>query len=71
MVLRKEMPHDSIDEIILSYIMSSASQENYIDFLAVGNTGIDFTNHTMDTRYIGSVAGGVIRKSNLNILFFA
>jgi hypothetical protein len=51
--------------------MSSASKENYIDFLAVGNTGIDYSNHTSDSRYIGSVAGGVIRKSNLNILFFS
>ncbi len=70
MVLKKEKPHDSIDEIILNYIMSSASQDNYIDFLAVGNTGNDIKNHTGDHRYIGSVAGGVIRKSNLNILFF-
>ena len=46
MVLKKEKTHDSVDEIILNYIMSSASQENYIDFLAVGNTGIDYSNHT-------------------------
>jgi hypothetical protein len=51
--------------------MSSASQDNYIDYLAVGNTGTDIKNHQGDHRYIGSVAGGVIRKSNLNILFFA
>jgi hypothetical protein len=68
--LKKEKPHDSVDEIILKYLMSCGSAENYIDFIAIANTGVDLKNH-VDGRYIGSVAGGVIRKSNLNILFFA
>ena len=70
MALKKEKPHDSVDEIILKHLMSCGASENYIDFIAVANTGIDHKNHT-DIKYIGSVAGGVIRKSNLNILFFA
>jgi hypothetical protein len=69
--LRKEKPHDSIDEIILNYLMSCGSAENYIDFIAIANTGVNLKNHSGDSRYIGSVAGGLIRKSNLNILFFA
>jgi nucleotide-binding universal stress UspA family protein len=51
--------------------MSCAVDNNYIDFVAVGNNGADFSNHLHDKKYLGSVANGVIRKSNLNVLFFA
>jgi nucleotide-binding universal stress UspA family protein len=51
--------------------MACGADHNYIDFVAVGNHGADFSNHLDDKKYLGSVANGVIRKSNLNVLFFA
>ncbi len=69
-VLKKEKAHDSADEIIVNYLMSCSTDSNYIDFVGVGNTGTDFHNHTADKKYVGSVAGGVIRKTNLNVLFY-
>ena len=60
-----------MDQIIVDYLMASASEESYIDFVAVGNVGADFSHHSGDHRYLGSVASGVIRKSNLNVLFVA
>lgn len=47
-----------------------ASPEDYIDFVAVGNNGADFSSH-IDKRYLGSVASGVLRQANLNVLFVA
>ena len=40
--------------------MECASEEAYIDFVAVGNQGADFSSHH-DKKYLGSVANGVIR----------
>jgi len=60
-----------VDQIIVDYLMSASSEDTYIDFVAVGNQGADMTNHMDDKKYLGSVANGVIRKSNLNVIFFA
>jgi hypothetical protein len=62
---------DTVDQTIVDHLMSSATEKTYIDFVAVGNNGADFSNHLQDKKYLGSVANGVIRKSNLNVLFFA
>lgn len=64
-------PLETVDQTIVNYLMSCAEHHNYIDFVAVGNHGADFSNHLDDKKYLGSVANGVIRKSNLNVLFFA
>lgn len=50
--------------------MSSIKEDDYVDFVAVGNTGADFSAHS-DKKYLGSVANGIIRNSNLNVLFIA
>ena len=67
-----ELPHgDTVPpETIVSYLMQCATPETYIDFVAVGNQGADYTSHH-DKKYLGSVASGVIRKSKLNVLFIA
>ena len=70
MALRIENVMDTVDKTIVDYLMASACESDYIDFVAVGNNGADFSNHS-DTRYLGSVARGVITKCNLNVIFFA
>ena len=50
--------------------MNTSGPDSYIDFVAVGNNGADFSSHS-DKKYLGSVANGIIRHSNLNILFIA
>lgn len=69
--LKKKSATEGIDQAIVDYLMSCASEDTYVDFVAVGNTGADFSSHLGDKKYLGSVANGVIRKSNLNVLFFA
>ena len=70
-VLKKHSTTDTVDQVIVDYLMQCSSEDTYIDYVAVGNTGADFSNHVGDHKYLGSVANGVIRKSNLNVLFFA
>ncbi len=50
--------------------MNPASEEDFIDFVGVGNTGADFSSHD-DKKYMGSVASGIIKKTKVNTLFFA
>lgn len=70
MLLKRNQATDPIHEVIVNFLMSQSTPENYIDFVAVGNTGADFSSHS-DKKYLGSVANGIIRHSNLNILFIA
>lgn len=55
---------------IVNFLMNQATPDTYIDFVAVGNNGADFSSHS-DKKYLGSVANGIIRNSNLNVLFIA
>lgn len=50
--------------------MSATAHNEFIDFVAVGNHGADFSAHS-DKKYLGSVANGIIRNSKLNVLFIA
>ena len=68
--IKKTEDKDSVHKTIVDYLMGSSSPDDYIDFVAVGNTGADYSSHS-DTKYLGSVANGVIRNSNLNVVFIA
>jgi len=68
--IKKSDEREPVHKTIVDYLMSSSSPDDYIDFVAVGNTGADYSSHS-DTKYLGSVANGVIRNSNLNVLFIA
>ena len=50
--------------------MDCATEETYVDFVALGNVGADFSILS-ERKFLGSVAKGVIKKSNLNVIFFA
>jgi hypothetical protein len=68
--LKKERQGEPVDKVIVEYLLSCSRDDNFVDFVAVGNTGADFSSHT-DKKYLGSVANGVIRASHLNVLFIA
>jgi nucleotide-binding universal stress UspA family protein len=58
---------EPVHKTIVNYLVNGSEKE-YIDFVAVGNQGADFSSH-IDKRYLGSVANGVIRTPKLNVLF--
>lgn len=68
--MERSDPVEPICTTIVNYLMKCDTNETYVDFVAVANQGADFSSH-LDKRYLGSVANGIIRKSNLNVLFIA
>ena len=65
----KENSFDKPDKAIVKYLMEQTG-DGYVDFVAVGNNGADYSSH-QSSKYLGSVANGVIRNSNLNVIFVA
>jgi nucleotide-binding universal stress UspA family protein len=61
---------DSVPKTIAKYLMDASRDKDYIDFVAVGNQGANFSTHST-TNYLGSVANEVIRHTKLNVLFVA
>lgn len=68
--LKLAKPGDTVDSVICEYLMNPASEEEYVDFVAVGNNGADWSAHD-NKKYMGSVATGLIKKTKLNTMFFA
>jgi hypothetical protein len=63
-------PMDTVDQVICDYLMNPASEDDFVDFVGVGNTGADYSSHD-NKKYMGSVAHGVISKTKVNVMFFA
>jgi hypothetical protein len=68
-VLRAAKFGETPDSLIVEYLMGQASEETYVDFVTVASTGADTGVHK--GKYMGSVARGVIQKSNLNVIYFS
>lgn len=63
----------SIYQVIKHYLKYEAQdvdKHGYIDFVAVGNQGMDFTNKNTE-KYLGSVANAVIRAKKMNVIFIS
>jgi len=55
---------------ICDYLSQCTSDDDFVHYVVVGNTGADFSSH--DTKkYMGSVASGIITKTRVNCLFYA
>lgn len=50
--IKKTNETDPVHKTIVDFLMSGTSDEEYIDFVAVGNNGADFSHHS-DTKYLG------------------
>lgn len=61
---------ENVQKTIGTYLMEASGEKDYIDFVAVGNQGANFSTHS-DRHYLGSVANEVIRNTKLNCLFVA
>jgi len=61
---------DTVDQVICDFLMNPQSEDDFIDFVAVANTGADYSNHD-SKKYMGSVASGIIKKTKVNVMFFA
>lgn len=66
-VLRSEKGRKAAD-IIRDHLVSTSSEETYVDVVFIGNRGSDFSSNDKN-KYLGSVANQVIRNTKLNSLF--
>ena len=55
---------------ICDYLTQCTSDDNFVHYVVVGNTGADFSSHD-EKKYMGSVASGIITKTRVNVLFYA
>ena len=65
--------HLTIYQVIKQYLGSQVSEEpgkesDYIDFVAVGNSGLNFNAHE-EPEYLGQVAGTILRAKRMNCIF--
>jgi hypothetical protein len=65
----------TVYKTIQAFLMSQAIEgddgiaHDYIDYVAVGNTGLGFDPKTHEATYLGSVAGAILRAKRMNCLF--
>jgi nucleotide-binding universal stress UspA family protein len=59
----------TVGSTICDYLSKCISEDEFINFVVVGNTGADYLSHD-DKGYMGSVARAVIEKTRINTLFF-
>ena len=63
-------PMGNLASTICNYLSQCTSDDDFVHYVVVGNTGADFSSH--DThKYMGSVASGIITKTRVNCLFYA
>ena len=70
MTLNLRGPHDTEDQVICDFLMNPASEDDFIDFVGVANSGADYSSKD-NKKYMGCVASGIIRKTKVNVMFFA
>jgi len=57
----------NVYKAIQHYLISQGQNDEYIDFVAVGNTGVNYLKNKGTT--LGSVANMVVRAKRMNVIF--
>lgn len=68
--LKVKDPMGNPASTICDYLTSCTSDDDFVHYVVVGNTGADFSSHN-EKKYMGSVAAGIITKTRVNVLFYA
>ena len=68
MILTNE-PTCTIKERIKMYLREQDQNDAYIDFVVVGNRGLNVGNAVDGENYMGSVAMAMISMRRLNVIF--
>ena len=68
-VILENQPNKTIKERIKEYLREQAESEFYVDFVCVGNRGINMGNAVDGDNYMGSVASSMIGMRQLNVIF--
>jgi hypothetical protein len=58
---------ETVFKCIKNYLIHESNEDNYIDFVAVGNNGVNYMKNKGTT--LGSVADMVVRAPKMNVIF--
>jgi hypothetical protein len=58
----------NVYKAIQHYLIDESNKDNYVDFVAVGNTGVNYMKNKGTT--LGSVANMVVRAKRMNVIFY-
>lgn len=64
--LEKDMS-TTVYKTIKSYLVNESNEDNYVDFVAVGNNGVNYMKNKNTT--LGSVAAMVVNAPRMNVIF--
>lgn len=56
----------NIYKTIQAYLIDESNNDNYVDFIACGNTGNNYTN---SKKQLGNTAGMCVRAKRMNVIF--
>lgn len=57
----------TVYKTIKNYLVAESREDNYVDFVAVGNTGVNYMKNPDTT--LGSCADMVVRAPKMNVIF--
>jgi len=57
----------NVYKAIQHYLICESNKDNYIDFVATGNTGVNYAKNKGTT--LGSVANMIVRAKRMNVIF--
>ena len=68
-VILENMPNCSIKDRIKMYLREQSEDSAYVDFVCVGNRGLNVGNAVDGENYLGTVANAMIAMKKLNVIF--
>lgn len=67
-VLLTPESNEKVYDVIKHYLIEESNKDNYVDFVAVGNVGMNFSSSRPE-KYLGSTANAVLRAKRMNVIF--
>jgi hypothetical protein len=67
-VLLETEGQERVYQAIKRYLIEESRVDNYVDFVAVGNVGINFSSDRTE-KYLGSTASAVLKAKRMNVIF--
>ena len=68
-VVVENHPNMTIKNRIKEYLREQAEDDNYVDFVCVGNRGLNVGNAADGDNFMGNVAQSMIAMRQLNVIF--
>lgn len=63
----EKTPSETVYKCIKNYLVAESNEDNYVDFVAVGNNGVNYAKNKGTT--LGSVAEMILRAPKMNVIF--